>query len=88
MENLLKAWDGFKKGKREKNDVQLFEYNLEDNLFCLYRDLIYKRYCHGQYTDFYIQDPKLRHIHKADESNPMRSKVGPPSQNQAIAHPP
>ena len=66
MENLLKAWDKFKKEKREKIDVQIFEYHLEDNLFRLHRDLIHKRYRHGNYIGFYIRDPKVRHIHKAE----------------------
>ncbi|MBU4347664.1 reverse transcriptase/maturase family protein [Patescibacteria group bacterium] len=64
-ENLLEAWDDFKKGKRRKSDVQLFERHLEDNLFQLHRDLTRKRYRHGEYVDFYVRDPKLRHIHKA-----------------------
>lgn len=64
-ENLLEAWDNFKKGKRKKSDVQAFEFYLEDNLFRLHRDLIHKRYKHSDYAGFYIRDPKIRHIHKA-----------------------
>lgn len=66
MENLLKAWDEFKKGKREKLDAQIFERHLEDNLFSLRQDLSHKRYRHGRYTGFYIHDPKVRRIHKAE----------------------
>lgn len=66
MESLLDAWDGFKKGKRNKADVQEFEFYLEDNLFKLHRALVNKRYKHGEYTGFYIRDPKVRHIHKAE----------------------
>jgi RNA-directed DNA polymerase len=65
MENLLLAWDEFKKGKREKLDVQEFELHLEDNLFALRQELKDKRYKHGGYAGFYIYDPKKRHIHKA-----------------------
>lgn len=64
-ENLLEAWDDFKSGKRKKSDVQFFERRLGDNIFQLHRDLIHKRYRHGEYVDFYVRDPKLRHIHKA-----------------------
>src|SRR3989338_1093871 len=64
-ENLLEAWDDFKRGKRRKADVQLFERRLGDNIFQLHRDLIHKRYRHGEYVDFYVRDTKLRHIHKA-----------------------
>jgi len=45
--------------------VQEFEFNLEDNLFALHHDLRNKNYQHGDYSSFYIYDPKLRHIHKA-----------------------
>ena len=65
MENLLIAWDKFKKGKREKTDVQIFERHLEDNLFRLHQDLIHKKYKHNKYIGFYVRDPKVRHIHKA-----------------------
>ncbi len=64
-ETLFRAWDEFKRGKRMKGDVLVFEKELERNIFDLYRDLKNKRYRHGQYADFYIQDPKLRHIYKA-----------------------
>lgn len=66
MESLLMAWDGFKKGKRNKIDVQIFEQRLEDNLFRLHRDLFHKQYQHGDYTAFYIRDPKIRRVHKAE----------------------
>ena len=63
--NLFQAWDEFKKEKRRKRDVQQFERHLEDNLFELYNDLRKKTYRHGNYQDFYVNDPKRRHIHKA-----------------------
>ena len=65
IENLLEAWNKFKKGKGEKIDVQSFEFHLEDNLFRLQRDLIHKKYQHSSYIGFYIRDPKVRRIHKA-----------------------
>ena len=60
------AWQEFRQGKRNKFDVQKFEYNLEDNIFQLHQELKVKTYQHSHYTSFYIQDPKLRHIHKAN----------------------
>lgn len=39
--------------------------NLEDNLFQLHTELKDKTYIHSPYTAFYVNDPKLRHIHKA-----------------------
>lgn len=65
IEHLLQAWEEFKVGKRNKSDVQLFERNLENNLFSLQRALKEKTYQHASYTAFNIYDPKFRHIHKA-----------------------
>lgn len=65
LESLLDAWDEFKKRKRNKYDVQLFERHLGDNLFALHEDLISKRYHHGAYSGFYIKDPKIRLVHKS-----------------------
>lgn len=64
-ENLFLAWDKFKNGKRNKKDVMLFEWNLEENIFRLHRDLKNKTYKHGAYHSFKIRDPKPRDIHKA-----------------------
>ncbi len=66
VENLFQAWGEFRKGKRKRKDVQIFERNLEDNLFELHGSLEDKTYKHGGYLAFYVQDPKQRHIHKAD----------------------
>jgi len=63
--NLFSAWKEFKKGKKNKPEVQEFEFNLEDNIFALSEELKNKTYQHSNYTSFYVRDPKLRHIHKA-----------------------
>lgn len=65
LENLFLAWQKFRRGKRNKFDVQEFEYNLEDNIFQLHQKLKNRTYKHSIYKSFYIQDPKLRCIHKA-----------------------
>lgn len=64
-ENLFSAWDKFKNGKRNKKDIQLFEWNLEENIFKLHRELKSRTYKHSSYTSFNISDPKPRNIHKA-----------------------
>lgn len=64
-ENLLLAWQEFSVGKRSKKDVIEFELNLADNILHLHQELASGTYCHGGYHDFFIADPKLRHIHKA-----------------------
>lgn len=65
LENLFLAWDEFRRGKKNRKDVQEFGFNLEDNIFQLYQELKNQTYKHSKYQSFYIQDPKLRHIHKA-----------------------
>lgn len=65
LENLLEAWKVFLKGKRNKKDVQDFQYQLGDNLLSLHNDLVNKTYKHGGYYAFNISDPKPRNIHKA-----------------------
>ena len=65
VENLLQAWKGFLKGKKQRKDVQLFQMRLMDNIFSLHGDLLNHTYKHGGYQAFNISDPKPRNIHKA-----------------------
>jgi len=65
-DNLLSAWCEFIIGKKSKPDVLHFSLNLIDNILQLHDDLANHTYRHGGYKSFYITDPKLRHIHKAN----------------------
>ncbi|MFH1111773.1 MAG: reverse transcriptase domain-containing protein [Patescibacteria group bacterium] len=65
LKNLLLAWREFRRGKRNKPDVQQFEFSLEDNLFKIHQELLIGAYKNDPYVSFYVTDPKLRHIHKA-----------------------
>jgi RNA-directed DNA polymerase len=65
LENLFSAWHEFKRGKTKKFEVEEFGLNIEDNIFQLHFELKNKTYTHSAYTSFYVNDPKLRHIHKA-----------------------
>ena len=65
LQNLFQAYSEFRKGKKKRLDLQIFERNLEDNLFALHLSLKVKTYHHGKYEEFFINDPKRRHIHKA-----------------------
>lgn len=65
IENLFLCWDQFKRGKRKRKDVQAFERHLEDNIFGIQQDLLTFQYTHSSYSQFYITDPKQRHISKA-----------------------
>ncbi|HAL49770.1 MAG: RNA-directed DNA polymerase (Reverse transcriptase) [Candidatus Uhrbacteria bacterium GW2011_GWD2_41_121] len=66
LDNLYLAWQDFVVGKRNKFDVQQFDLDLITNIDSLHSDLVFKTYSHGGYYSFYINDPKRRHIHKAD----------------------
>lgn len=65
VEQLFLAWEAFRRGKRQREDVQGFERNLEERIFELHRDLVSGAYRHEEYESFFIEDPKQRHIHKA-----------------------
>lgn len=64
-DNLLSAWQEFIYGKRNKRDVQEFQFRLADNIVQLHHDLANFIYKHGGYQAFNISDPKPRNIHKA-----------------------
>lgn len=65
VENLFSAWNTFRKGKKKRKDVQLFNRYLEDAIFKLHYALKNQTYVHQPYQAFYVNDPKQRHIHKA-----------------------
>lgn len=65
LDHLFRSWDQFKRGKRKRKDIQCFERHLEDNIFCLQQELITFQYRHDSYHQFYVTDPKQRHISKA-----------------------
>ncbi len=53
------------RGKRAKSDVQIFSFQLMDNILALASDLRHRTYRHGGYYAFNVSDPKPRRIHKA-----------------------
>lgn len=65
FENLLEAWQEFLKGKKNREDVQVFSLNLMGNIIKLHNDLLNQSYLHSEYYAFNISDPKPRNIHKA-----------------------
>jgi len=65
IENLLASWKEFRRGKRLRKDVQLFERNLMGNILLLNTQLVEGNYKHSSYIMFNISDPKPRNIHKA-----------------------
>ncbi len=71
LDNLFLAFHKAARGKRAQAAVASFEYDLEPNLFAL-RDVLQSgTYVPGEYTSFYIHDPKKRLISAA----PFRDRV-------------
>lgn len=62
FENLFIAWESAGAGKRFRDEVLLFENNLESNLIDIQNHLIYGTYECGRYRPFYIYEPKKRLI--------------------------
>src|SRR3989344_4538842 len=65
IENLLEVWKEFLKGKKNREDIQIFSRNLMGNIIKLHNDLSNMIYSHSEYHAFNISDPKPRNIHKA-----------------------
>ncbi len=71
FENLYASWRAARLGKRNRVAVSSFEYDLEENLLTLERELREQTYQPGRYTNFYIYDPKQRLVSAA----PFRDRV-------------
>lgn len=64
-ENLMRAHNLSKKGKGYRKEVILFNLKQEEYIMWLFNNLKNGTYKHGQYTAFYITEPKLRKIEKS-----------------------
>ena len=71
FENLLFASRQAQKGKRFRENVLRFNYNLESELIRLQQQLLHKTYRPGEYTTFRVKEPKSRLISAA----PYRDRV-------------
>lgn len=69
--NLLRAYKKAAAGKRQRDTVAFFEYQLADRLLEIQTDLQTRTYKPGPYTNFYIHSPKRRKISAA----PFRDRV-------------
>ncbi len=65
FENILLAARKAQKGKRFRDNVLEFNYNLESELIKIQRELTEKSYQPGIYKTFYIKEPKTRMISAA-----------------------
>ncbi|EAZ89367.1 RNA-directed DNA polymerase [Crocosphaera chwakensis] len=71
FENLYSAAKKAQKGKRYRDNVLDFNYNLATELFKIQQELTNKTYQPGQYRTFHLRDPKSRLISAA----PYRDRV-------------
>ncbi|WP_017314576.1 RNA-directed DNA polymerase [Mastigocladopsis repens] len=71
FENLLMAARKAQRGKRFRENVLDFNYNLEGELAKLQKELLEQKYQPGTYRTFYIKEPKSRMISAA----PYRDRV-------------
>jgi hypothetical protein len=69
--NLLRAARKARRGKRDRDVVQRFEFHQERELLRLQRDLLDGSYCPGPFTTHWISQPKPRLISAA----PYRDRV-------------
>lgn len=69
--NLYDAFEGAAAGKRQRPEVQRFEFNLEARLHRMRQRVIEGRYRWGNYRRFLIHDPKQREI----RAPPFRDRV-------------
>ena len=71
FENLYRAFRQARRGKRDREVVAAFEYDLEENLLKLEAELRTGSYRPGPYRHFWIHKPKRRKISAA----PFRDRV-------------
>lgn len=65
FQNIWLASQKAQKGKRFRDNVLQFNYNLESELLDIQQSLIQQTYQPGEYRTFYIKEPKLRMISAA-----------------------
>jgi len=60
FENLFKAWQATRLGKRYEKESLLFGERLEENLFELQGRLLHKTWMPSRWREFVVREPKLR----------------------------
>lgn len=62
LSGFYKSWYAFRAGKRISRSIISFEYELENNLCKLAKDIQTNEYRHGGYRHLLVNDSKSRHI--------------------------
>lgn len=60
FDNLMGAYRDAARGKRYRNEVLDFTFNLGENLLSIQHDLLNMKYTVGKYREFYVRYPKPR----------------------------
>ena len=71
LKDVWALWWGFKKRKKPSRAFLEFEYNLEENLMGLWRDLRNRTYAHGNYKHITLHQKKRRNLALA----PIRDRL-------------
>jgi len=66
LSNIWRSYNEFKKGKKPSQELEIFNYYLEDNLYKLHIELNSGKYKHGGYKKFIVKDNKRREISVAN----------------------
>ena len=61
-ENILNAYKLARKSRKTKQEVYMFDQNLEQRLLAMLDDLKNKKYLHGKYKQIILFDSKKRYI--------------------------
>ena len=62
LKNIYSSWFAYRKGKKPSQDLDHFQYNLDEELHKLHRELNNGTYKHGNYRKFTVTDNKKREI--------------------------
>ncbi len=62
LKNIVRTWFIFKRGKHFTSELYEFQYELEKNLYSIYKDLNKGSYRHGGYRQFIVSDNKRREV--------------------------
>lgn len=62
LSSLYESWFNYRKGKKPNIEIDVFQYNLENELFRLHDELNARFYKHGGYRKFTVCDNKKREI--------------------------
>ncbi|MDO8492174.1 MAG: RNA-directed DNA polymerase [bacterium] len=71
LSNVWRSWKFWQHGKKSTKEIGIFKYNLEENLFRLWKDLNSDNYTHGDYRKYAVYENKRRDIAVA----PIRDRI-------------